>query len=235
MQPMVTKPTARTPLSKDRVLHAAVALADESGIEAVTMRKLAASLDVEAMSLYYHVANKDELLDGMVDMVIGEIEEDCGGFSVGGEAGEWKAGEWKAVLRNRILTARAAMLRHRWTPGVLETRTTMSPRLVLYFETVLEILIQGGFSYDLGHHAMHALGSRALGFNQELFVPGDDGQEQDNEEMFAALAQLAPHLTRMIEAAAHDAPDLTLGWCDDQTEFEFGIDLILDGLEHRIS
>ena len=155
----------RTPLSKERVLRAAVELADSSGIEAVTMRKLAAALSVEAMSLYYHVASKEQLLDGMVDAVIAEIEDECGGFTVPTDV------KWKAALRKRIMTAREVMLRHRWAPEVLETRTTMSARMISHFDTVLGILIEGGFSYDIGHHAMHALGSRVLGFNQELFKP----------------------------------------------------------------
>lgn len=222
---MVSEPTARVPLTKERLLRAAVALADESGIEGVTMRKLAAELDFEAMSLYHHIANKEELLDGMVDVVIGEIESDCGGFSVpAGDEG------WKAAIRRRILTARAAMLRHPWTPAVLETRTTISPRMMRYFDTLLGVLIEGGFSYDLGHHAMHALGSRAFGFNQELFVPADADEEQENDEMLAAMVQDVPYLSRMIATATHGSPDSTLGWCDDQIEFEFGLDLILNGL-----
>ncbi|MDJ0496697.1 MAG: TetR/AcrR family transcriptional regulator C-terminal domain-containing protein [Acidimicrobiia bacterium] len=219
--------TARTrvPLSKDRVLRAAVALADASGIEAVTMRKLAAELDVEAMSLYYHVANKEQLLDGMVDVVISEIEDECGGFAVPDNV------EWKVALRTRIMTARAVMLRHRWAPELLETRTNMSARLVRYFDTVLGIMIEGGFSYDLGHHAMHALGSRVLGFNQELFKPDNDRQEEESNEMLAAMAEQLPYIVTMMQEITHEDPESTLGWCDDQAEFEFGIDLMLDGLE----
>jgi AcrR family transcriptional regulator len=227
---MVTESSARPriPLSKDRVLQAAVALADASGIESVTMRKLASELGVEAMSLYYHVANKEELLDGMVDIVVSEIEAACGGFTVPSNGGGWKK-----TIRNRILTARRVMLKHPWAPPVLETRTAMSPRMIRYFDSTLGILIEGGFSYDLGHHAMHALGSRAFGFTQELFVPDDDGQEEQNDEMLAAMSQHIPYIVGMIDAVAHDEPDATLGWCDDQTEFEFGLDLILDGLERR--
>ena len=219
--------TARTrvPLSKDRVLRAAVALADASGIEAVTMRKLAAELDVEAMSLYYHVANKEQLLDGMVDVVISEIEDECGGFAVPDDV------DWKVALRTRIMTARAVMLRHRWAPELLETRTNMSARMVRYFDTVLGIMIEGGFSYDLGHHAMHALGSRVLGFNQELFKPDNDRQEEESNEMLAAMAEQLPYIVTMMQEITHEDPESTLGWCDDQAEFEFGIDLMLDGLE----
>jgi AcrR family transcriptional regulator len=216
---------ARIPLSKDRVLRAAVELADADGIEAVTMRKLAAELGVEAMSLYYHVANKEQLLDGMVDVVISEIEDECGGFAVPGDV------DWKVALRKRIMTARAVMLLHRWAPEVLETRTNMSARMVRYFDTVLGIMIEGGFSYDLGHHAMHALGSRVLGFNQELFKPDSDRHEEESNEMLAAMAEQLPYIVTMMQEIVHEDPESTLGYCDDQTEFEFGIDLMLDGLE----
>jgi AcrR family transcriptional regulator len=217
----------RIPLTKDRVLGAAVVLADASGIESVTMRKLAGELGVEAMSLYYHVANKEELLDGMVDAIVSEIEQACGGFAVPERV------DWKTALRNRILTARAVMLRHPWAPGLLETRTTLSPAMVRYFDTLLGIMVEGGFSYDLGHHAMHTLGSRALGFNQELFVPDNDSQEEQGDEMLAQMAEQVPYLMGMMQEIVHDDPDSTLGWCDDQSEFEFGLDLILDGLEQR--
>lgn len=224
-----TEPTAqpRVPLSRDRVLRAAVELADKSGIETLTMRNLAHELGVEAMSLYYHVANKEELLDGMVDFIVAELEQDLGGFEVHSDGTEWKA-----TMRKRILTARKLMLRHRWAPRVLETRTTMSPRMLLYFDTLLGILKMGGFSYDLAHHALHTIGSRAFGFNQEMFVPDEQGaSEEQNEEMLAQMAEQLPFLTGMMMEIVHDEPDETLGWCDDQTEFEFGLDLILDGLD----
>jgi AcrR family transcriptional regulator len=225
----ITEP--RLPLSRERVLAAAVELADTDGIEALTMRNLAASLGVEAMSLYYHVANKEALLDGVVETIIGEIEDELGSFDV--VKGER---DWKRVLRHRILTARRVLLRHPWAPAVIETRTTMTPTLLRYMDTLLGTLIEGGFSNDLGHHAMHALGSRALGFNQELFAP-DDPQE-GSEEASAMLAELAPripYIVGMLVEVAHDDPDSTLGWCDDQSEFEFGLDLILNGLEMHLT
>ena len=89
----------------------------------------------------------------------------------------------------------------------------------------------GGFSYDLAHHALHALGSRALGFAQELFDPGDGAGDEEGTAALAAMADQFPHLVGMMAEIAHDDPDSTLGWCDDQTEFDFGLDLILDGLD----
>ena len=221
--------TIRTPLSRERVLEGAVALADERGLDALSMRNLAETLDVEAMSLYYHVANKEALLDGVAEVIINEIAE---------AAAEVTAlapqDDWKPALRSRILAARRVMLRHKWAARVFETRTTMSPTLLHYYHGILELWRSAGFSYDLAHHAMHALGSRALGFSQELFepAPGSDDDEI-NEEMMAHMAAELPLLVEMLSEISHDDPDSTIGWCDDQTEFEFGLDILLDGLEDR--
>jgi AcrR family transcriptional regulator len=217
----------RDPLTRERVLRAAVDLADRGGLEALTMRNLARELGAEAMSLYYHVANKEAVLDGVLDVVMDEINEAVS--TVGGlSAGE----DWKTLMRARILAAREVLLGHRWAPRVIETRTTISPSTMRYFDDLLGVLRAGGFSYDLAHHAMHALGSRGLGFTQELFEP--DNADEADEEMADAMADMAdqfPHLTGMMMEVAHDDPDSTLGWCDDQFEFEFGLDLILEGLD----
>ena len=220
--------TPRTPLSKERILTAAVAVADEGGLEAVTMRGLADALGVEAMSLYYHVANKEALLDGVAEVVVEEILHEVADLppATGPE-------DWKQAMRSRILRARDVMLRHRWAPLVLETRTTMNSAVLQYYHGFLEIFQAGGMSYDLAHHAMHALGSRALGFSQELFdpAPGTDDEEM-SEELFAQMASELPLFVEFMQAIAHDdTEDGTLGWCDDQTEFEFALDLLLDGLE----
>lgn len=221
----------RVPLTKDRVFKAAIKIADEETLDALTMRHLAEELGVEAMSLYYHVANKEAVLDGIIDAIMGEIAEALGGFEVPKD--EAKA-EWKKTLRNRILTARTVMLRHPWAPAVFETRTNMSPVLIMYFEGLLGILREGGFTYDLAHHAMHALGSRALGFSQELFQPEDEAGDEENDAMLEEMAAQLPYLVGMMMEISHDDPDSTLGWCDDESEFKFALDLILDGLEtHR--
>lgn len=224
------QPQQRTPLNRERVLQSAVALADRDGIEAVTMRNLASELGVEAMSLYYHVANKETLLDGMVDVLVGEINKAVAETEIPDPSEDWKT-----ALRKTILTARAVMLRHTWAPSVIESRTTFSPTLARYFDGVLGIMRGGGFSYDLGHHAMHALGSRALGFTQELFQPDDvEADDAASREMMAEMASELPNLIGMLADISHDDPGSTLGWCDDQTEFEFGLDLILDGLARRL-
>ncbi|MEU7742746.1 TetR/AcrR family transcriptional regulator C-terminal domain-containing protein [Nonomuraea sp. NPDC049158] len=215
----------RTPLSRDRVLRAAVKLADESGIESLTMRRLAEELGAEAMSLYYHVAKKEDVLDGVVDVIAGEINEAVGRIDVPS-----KGAAWKTAVRQRILTARQIFLRHPWAPRVFETRADVRPAVVRYFDALIGLMRDGGFSNDLAHHALHALGSRALGFTQEMFDPGD-GAGDESAAMLDAMAEQLPHLVGMLREIAHDDPDSTLGWCDDQTEFEFGLDLILDGLD----
>lgn len=213
----------RAPLSRDRVLRAAVRIADDAGLGALTMRRLAEVLGAEAMSLYYHVANKDEVLDGIADVVAREINEAVDALEVGSEGARWKD-----AVRRRILTARQVLLRHPWAPSVLETRAAMSPEILRYHDRLLGLMRDGGFSYDLGHHALHALGSRALGFSQELFDPGDGAAAPED---LAGLAEQLPHLAGMLAEIAHDDSGSTLGWCDDQAEFEFGLDLVLDGLD----
>lgn len=212
---------AQVGLSRDRVLRGAAAIADERGLAALTMRSLAESLGVEAMSLYHHVANKEAVLDGLVEVVMAEIETAVAAV----EAPEPEE-DWKTAMRRRVLTAREVLLRHPWAPSVFETRTGTSLAVARYFDGVLALMRRGGFSYELGHRALHALGSRALGFSQELFAP--DSVEA-SEEAVAAMAEHVPHLVAMIADATHGGA--VLGWCDYQAEFEFGLDLILDGLE----
>jgi AcrR family transcriptional regulator len=208
------------------VLRAAIKIADESGIESLTMRRLAEELSAEAMSLYYHVANKESLLDGIADAVVAEINDVVGTIDVPSEGADWKA-----AVRQRILSARQVLLRHPWAPRVLETRTSASPAVLLYLDGLLRLMRDGGFSYDLIHHAVHALGSRALGFAQEMFEPSPGTSDEQAAAVFEGMAGQLPHLVAMVVEVAHDDPDSTLGWCDDQTEFEFGLDIVLDGLD----
>lgn len=214
----------RVPLSRRRVLRAAVAIADRDGLERLTMRGLAQELGVEAMSLYHHVANKGAVVEGVLEVVLGEILQ-----AVDEVEAPAPEDDWRAALRARALAAREVLLRHRWAPRVLESSTTTGPAVIAYYDGVVGILRAGGFSYDLAHHALHALGSRVIGFSQELFEDGG-GEAPDAEEM----AEHFPNLAGMVGAITHDDPDGTLGFCDDRFEFEFGLDLILDGLErHR--
>src|ERR687891_2159143 len=171
----------RIPLSRERVLRAAVGVADEAGIESLTMRRLAERLGSEPMSLYYHVANKDALLDGVADLILGEIIDATSKIEI-------SSGDWKRVLRQRILAAREILLRHPWAPGIIESRTNMSTSSLRYFDSLIGLLLEAGFSIDLTHHALHALGSRALGFTQEMY---DDSGALDAQEIAVFLEQIA--------------------------------------------
>ncbi|HEY7754719.1 MAG TPA: TetR family transcriptional regulator, partial [Actinomycetota bacterium] len=161
----------REPLSRDRILRAAVALADAGGVESISMRRIAQELDVVPMALYKHVAGKDELLDGMIDVVVGEIDPPIEGA------------DWKATMRERILSARRALLRHPWASRVLESRGEPTPTVVAYFDSMMGVFLAGGFSVDLMHHAMHVMGSRILGFSQELFDDTSSMPEEEAAEM----------------------------------------------------
>lgn len=215
----------REPLSRQRALTAAMALADASGLAALTMRRLAADLGVEAMSLYYHLPGKEGLLDGLAETVIAEITTAVG-------AGRPEA-DWRASLRLRFLAARNVMLRHPWAPGLLAARPAIPVSLFAYYEEIVATLISGGISHRIAHRALHAFGSLALGFSQEIFSPATAGGAMEpelTEANLAALAEALPNLTAMLASEAHAVTDPTLGWCDSQVEFEFTIDLLLDGI-----
>ena len=222
----------RTPLTRQLVLEKAVEVADDGGMEALTMRRLAEALGVEAMSLYHHVANKEALLDGVANLIVEEVND-----AVASCPPATGPGDWKSAMKERILAARDVMLNHKWAPSVIETRTTMLPAVLTYFHGLLEIFRAGKVSYDLAHHAMHALGSRALGFSQELFEPApDSGDEEVSVATLQQMAEKLPLLVEMMGEIAHvDPEDQTMGWCDDQTEFIFALDLLLDGVDRHAS
>ena len=169
------------------------------------------------MALYKHVASKDELLDGMVDLVVGEIDPPAGGP------------DWKAAVRGRVLSARRALLRHPRASRVLESRTDPSPAVVAYMDSMIGMFRAGGFSIDLTHHAMHAMGSRLLGFPQELFQEGTDLGPDMDPAAVQAMAGAYPHITELVTAITHDGASVVGPGCDDQ--FEFALDLMLAGLE----
>lgn len=219
----------RTALTRERVLLAGVALADAEGIDAVTMRRLGQEVGVEAMSLYHHVPNKGALMDGMTDLVVDELNAAVAALA-GPEPGE----AWQGALRARILRAREVMGAHPWVPRLLEQRASIGVGLAVYYDGALAIMRAGGFSHDLAHQALHALGSRLLGFTQELFAPDGMASDADAAALMAQVAPLAPNLVGMFAEIAHEHGDSSLGWCDDQAEFEFGLDLLLAGLERAI-
>ncbi|KUL23780.1 TetR/AcrR family transcriptional regulator C-terminal domain-containing protein [Actinoplanes awajinensis] len=210
----------RVPLNRDRVLRAAVELADRTGIDALSMRNLAQELGVVPMALYKHVANKDELLDGMVDTVVAAI-----GTSAAGDG-------WKTAVRSRILGARTALLRHPWAWRVIDSRTTPTPAVLAYLDSIIGLFLAGGFSPDQTHHIVHALGTRMLGYTQELFNDSPASSPAAQREAARLMAPTFPNLAIMALAAAHDESSVVGSGCDDQFEFEFALNLLLDGFDH---
>ena len=207
----------RAPLSRDRVLRAAVALADTSGISALSMRKLGEALGVEAMSLYNHVASKGDLLDGMIDIVFSEIDLPSGD------------GDWRAAMRRRAISARQVLRRHRWAIGLMESRTSPGPATLRHHDAVLGRLRRAGFPVALTAHAYSLLDSYIYGFAlQEASLPFGTGEEAARvaEEISGQFASgQYPYLTEMamehVVKPGYDYGD----------EFETGLDLILDALQ----
>jgi AcrR family transcriptional regulator len=218
-----TSNRTREPLTRERVMQAAVAYADEHGVEELSMRKLGAELGVEAMSLYHHVRNKDEILDGMVDLFAMEIQPTGAGD------------DWRSALRAQILTAREAVRRHPWFPEVIDSRKQMSIPVLRYFDSVGGIMLDGGFSVELMHHAFHALGSRVLGFNRELYDDkGDDSMsDEEQEQMLDRMRPMLPNIARVMDEIRHREESIIGSGCDDDVEFIFSLDLLLDGLERK--
>jgi AcrR family transcriptional regulator len=217
------KPGKPRTLTRERVLRTAVAFADERGLTELTMRSLAKELDIEAMSLYNHVANKGDLLDGMIELVFSEIEPPAAG------------GDWKAELRKRAVSTRAALLRHRWAVGEMEGRTSHGPSNMKVHDAVLGCLRAAGFSIEMTVHAMSAQDAYIYGFALQQ----TDMSSQTAED-FAVEAQR--QMVAYADALA-DYPNLVevvggyvakVGY-DYDREFLFGFDVILDGLERFLS
>jgi AcrR family transcriptional regulator len=210
-------PERRPQLTRERVIAAAIELADRDGVGPISMRKLAPELDVEPMSLYTHVRNKDDLLDGMVDAVIGEIPLRADGA------------DWKTSLRQMALAARGVMLRHPWAPRIIETRAAPGLSALRYVNAVFGVLREGGFSIAQTHHALHILGSRVIGFTQDLFDDSDSGEVEPEAaaNLASEIAAMLPYVAEMALAVTHTG---TLGPCDDDAEFQLALDFILDGL-----
>lgn len=212
---------SRQRLSRDGILRTAVAIADEGGIEAVTMRRVAASLGVEAMSLYHHVAGKDALLDGMVDLVFAEIDEPPA-----------EGTDWRAAMRARATSAREALRRHPWATPLMDSRTAPGPATLRHHEAVLGCLRTAGFDLPTTAHAVALLDSYLYGFAlQEAALPFEGGGQELHDVAGAILADLPaeefPHLAEMVTGHA-----LRPGY-DFGAEFSWGLDLLLDALERR--
>ena len=221
----------RTPLSKERVLGTAVEVAQREGMEALTMRRLADELCVGAMTLYHYVPNKDALLDGMVDIVFAEIELPTTDV------------DWKTALLDRALSTRAALTRHRWAVGLMESRTTPGPASLRLHNAVLGVLREAGFSIETTIQAYSVQDAYIYGFAlQEKALPFDDAaggaavaeaqyKEYDaleGERQLGELADAFPYLAEVV--VGHVAK---VGY-DFATSFEYGLDLILEALERRL-
>jgi AcrR family transcriptional regulator len=207
---------SRTPLSRERVLRAAVELADEGGIESLTMRRLGQELGVEAMSLYKHVSNKDAVLDGIVDLVLGDIDVPPSGTP------------WREAMRARAVSAHQVLLAHPWAALQIMSRFNIGPGMTRYLDATLGRLLEGGFTVEGALDAWHTLDSHIYGFTlQELGLPfAADEASQASADVIGTLdAEQFPHVVEVISHVMRS------GRVED---FAFGLDLILDGLQRTL-
>jgi AcrR family transcriptional regulator len=211
----------RAPLTRARVLQVAVALADDIGITSLSMRKLGEAVGVEAMSLYNHVAGKEDLLDGMIDLVFAEVDLPSPHV------------DWRTAIRDRALSVRRALSRHRWAIGLMESRTSPGPVTLAQHDAVIGCLRSAGFSLELTAHAFSAVDSYVYGFAlQERGLPFDTPEQ---------VAELAPAILARFPAgqyphlAEFTARHVLRPGYDYGREFEYGLDLLLDGLARAAS
>jgi len=209
----------RVRLNRDRVLRAAVTLADHAGIEALTMRTLAQELGVVPMAPYKHVANKEDLLDGMVDIVFGEVEFPSSGA------------DWKAAMRQRAISMREALSRHRWAIGLMESRMQPGPANLRHHNAVMKCLREAGFSFQTAVHAYSALDSYIYGFAlQEKTLPFQT-PEESAQVAETKLAMQPPSIAEEYPYLVEVVVELGKSGYDYAVEFEVGLDLLLDGIE----
>jgi AcrR family transcriptional regulator len=209
------KPARRTPLDRGKVLGAALRMADRDGLESLSMRNLAQALKVEAMSLYNHVAGKEDLLDGLVELVVGEIELPAIG------------GDWKAAMRGRAISAHAVLMQHPWATMLFASRLNIGPNMLRYVDATIACLIEAGFSYPLADHAWNALDAYIYGFTlHKLNFPLDPSEYASAAAGFLHMipADRFPGLHGMSQ-------EVIAGRHDGMHHLELGLDLILDGLE----
>ena len=211
-------PRKRGPLTRERVLRAAMKLADAGGFESLTMRKLGNELGVEAMSLYNHVANKEDILDGIVDIVFSEIEAPSPGEV-----------HWTRALRRRAISVREVLSRHRWAIELMESRMNPGPANLRNHDAVMGCLREAGFSFRAAVHAYSVMDAYIYGFAlQERSLPFETPDE--HSQIIETKREHVPDMQRypyLLEVAM----EIAKAGYDYATEFEFGLDLILDGLE----
>jgi len=210
---------AQRPLSRERILQVALQRADTEGIEALSMRKLAQELGVKAMSLYNHVANKDDMVDGMVDLVVAEIE--LPRLDI----------DWKTAMRQRAISAHTVLLRHPWVTMALMSRVNVGPAMLRYVEATLACLVEAGFSYPLADYTWNALDSHIYGFTlQALNFPFEAAEYATAAKDYIAMipSEKYPYLNQLTQHVID-------GRHDGLHNFEFGLNLLLDGLETLIN
>lgn len=213
--------THRQALTRERVLAGAVALADEIGIEALTIRKLAAALDTKPMTIYHHVPSKDAIIDGMVEMVFAEIDKPPQDL------------EWKPAIRKRCFSAREVLKRHRWASPLMESRTSPGPENLGHHESVLACLRRGGLSWQMTAHAYAVLDAFVYGFAfQEATLPAGAGDEFVEIAKDMAVSFDPDALPHLVDFTVNHVFQPGYSFAD---SFEFGLDLILDGLEQAAS
>jgi AcrR family transcriptional regulator len=210
------KAPRRAPLSRERVLLAALTMADEHGIDSLSMRNLAAALKVEAMSLYNHVSSKESILEGLVELVVSEIE-----------LPERDDADWRATMRTRALSAHAVLMRHPWATQLFASRVNVGPNMLHYVDRTIGCLRRAGFSYALADHAWNALDAYIYGFTfHKLNFPLEPSQYASAAAGFIHLIppEEFPHLNGMSQ-------EVIAGRHDGLHHIELGLDLLLDGLE----
>jgi AcrR family transcriptional regulator len=206
---------SREPLSRERILRMALSLADGGDIEAISMRKIALALGVQAMSLYNHVANKDDILDGMVDLVIGEIEVPS------------LTSDWKDAMRRRSISAHEVLLRHPWAAIVIMSRVNVGPANLRYVDATIGCLVNGGFSWVNADRIWNALDSHIYGFTlQELKFPFKP--EEYSAAAQGGLPLIPAEKYPYMNAMTHQIIE---GEYDGVCCFEFGLEMLLEGLD----
>jgi AcrR family transcriptional regulator len=208
-------PLFHIPLSRERILRAAIDLADKDGLESLSMRKLAQEMGVKAMSLYNYVTNKDDILDGMVDIVVGEIESPK------------IDGDWRDAMRRRAISAHEILLHHPWAAMVLMSRINVGSSMLQYIDMTLGCLCEAGFSFEMADHVRNVIDSHIYGFTlQELNFPinESDYSEMAAEGLSIIPADKYPYLNKLTHHVIE-------GSYDGIHDFAFGLELILNGLE----
>ena len=209
------KAAARTPLTREKVLRAALRMADKGGVESLSMRRLARALKVEAMSLYNHVANKEDILSGLVELVAGEIDVPS------------IRGDWRAAMRRRALSAHAVLMHHRWATMLFVSRVNAGPNMLRYVDATIGCLREAGFSYPMADHAWNAIDAYLYGFTlHKLNFPFEPSEYASAASGFIHMipVETFPYLNGMSQ-------EIIAGRHDGLHELELGLELILEGHE----